>query len=132
MLLFEGHFHYAKYIDSLLQARIEALRENALALIPPTPTYPKRTGADDETHRTFALASDKTCQRYLRLAINHYAISLQLQVKHVYQSLPRLLSLWFDFTAIRHCSKSSVSNGTMSGKGDFTFPLAEKMCSTSA
>jgi len=46
------------------------------------------------------MSRDKACQRYLQLAIHHYAVSLQLEVKHVYQALPRLLSLWFDFTAI--------------------------------
>lgn len=118
---FLGHFHYAKYVDSLLQARILALRGQALTQI---------SGADDEMHRNYSMASDETCQRYLRLAINHYAISLQLQVKHVYQSLPRLLSLWFDFTAIKHVSKTSGSNETQASINDFQFPIDEKMCCT--
>ena len=33
--------------------------------------------------------------------MKHYATSLSLDVKHVYQSLPRLLSLWFDFTSMK-------------------------------
>lgn len=67
-------------------------------------------GADDEMHRSYAISRDRTCQRYLILAINHYLRSLQLDVKHVYQSLPRLLSLWFEFTAIKYDFTASKTN----------------------
>jgi len=46
------------------------------------------------------IALDKTCQGYLLRSIKHYAEALSLDTKHVYQALPRLLSLWFDFTSI--------------------------------
>jgi hypothetical protein len=34
------------------------------------------------------------------MAIEHHTKALSLDSKHVYQALPRLLSLWFDFTSI--------------------------------
>lgn len=106
-----GHFQYAKYVDSLLQDRIIALRGHAASL---------SSGDDEELHRSFVISRDKSCQRYLSLAINHYAISLQLQVKHVYQSLPRLLSLWFDFTAINYDFLASKATGTRASEEDLS------------
>ena len=32
--------------------------------------------------------------------MKHYAETVCLDMKHVYQALPRLLSLWFEFNAI--------------------------------
>jgi hypothetical protein len=57
-------------------------------------------GADDDHLRNHIVSRDKACIRYVVLAIKHYAEALILDVKHVYQVLPRLLSLWFDFTGI--------------------------------
>ena len=75
------------------------------------------TGADDEMHRSYAISRDGTCQRYLTMAIEHYSESLQLDVKHVYQSLPRLLSLWFEFTAIKYDFAFSKSNERRTTRG---------------
>ena len=46
------------------------------------------------------MAHDKACQRYILLAIKHYVEALVIDIRHVYQALPRLLSLWFEFTSI--------------------------------
>jgi hypothetical protein len=89
--LLVGHFQFAKYVDSLLQARIIALHGR----IPD-----KVTGTTDESLRNWIVSKDKACIRYVVLAVKHYAEALVLDVKHVYQALPRLLSLWFDFTCI--------------------------------
>jgi hypothetical protein len=58
------------------------------------------TGITDEKLKSLIVSKDKACIRYVVLAVKHYAEALVLDVKHVYQALPRLLSLWFDFTSI--------------------------------
>lgn len=58
------------------------------------------SGIDEDSRRADAVFRDTTCQEYTLLAMRHYNESLKLSLKHVYQALPRLLSLWFEFTAI--------------------------------
>jgi hypothetical protein len=57
-------------------------------------------GTDEDLVRSRTIAQDRTCQKHVLLAIKHYAEAMSLDTKHVYQALPRLLSLWFDFTSI--------------------------------
>jgi hypothetical protein len=98
-----GHFHFARYIDSLLQSRILALqrRESAQFL-----------GTDDELQRSHTIARDKTSMMFIGLSVKHYAESVILDVKRVYQALPRLLSLWFEFTAVQCDAPSSKSENS--------------------
>ena len=58
-------------------------------------------GMEDDVVPFNALYRDKACQHYILLAIEHYALTLKLDMKHVYQTLPRLLSLWFDFVSVQ-------------------------------
>lgn len=67
-------------------------------------------GVDEDLVRTSVIYLDAVCQGYILSSMRHYAISLRLDSKHVYQALPRLLSLWFDFTSIDP-SKQIVSDG---------------------
>ncbi|GKY98658.1 hypothetical protein MPSEU_000822200 [Mayamaea pseudoterrestris] len=87
----EGQFHYAKYVDSMLETRLEAIRLR----------FPhKFFGLDEETARRLCLGDDKASHRHILVAIHFYVEALKLDTQHVYQALPRLLSLWFDFTAL--------------------------------
>lgn len=90
---YKGHFQLAKYIDSLLQSRILALQGRSSDHLART---------DDDWQRNHTITHDKNCMRYVVLAVKHYAEAVVLDIKHVYQALPRLLSLWFDFTAIKN------------------------------
>jgi len=56
--------------------------------------------ADDDSARAKIVKEDKSCQRYTLDAIREYGEALRLSQKHIFQALPRLLTLWFDFTAI--------------------------------
>jgi serine/threonine-protein kinase ATR len=47
-----------------------------------------------------SLKVDDGSQRLLLEAVKEYAESLRLNQKHVFLCLPRLLTLWFDFTAL--------------------------------
>ena len=92
--VFSGHFHFGKYVDSIMQSRVTALatRSSEQQLL---------YGVDEDLVRTNIIFRDKTCQKYILTAMEHYAKALKLDSKHVYQALPRLLSLWFDFTSIQ-------------------------------
>jgi hypothetical protein len=68
------------------------------------------SASDDEQLRSHTISSDRACIRYVVLAIKHYAEALILDVKHVYQVLPRLLSLWFDFTSINRNNRNEPLN----------------------
>jgi hypothetical protein len=56
---------------------------------------------EEDMVRASVIFRDTTSQKYILLAMSHYATALKLDAKHVYQALPRLLSLWFDFASIR-------------------------------
>ena len=86
----KGHFQFAKYLDTILEARITALTERDVDHI-----Y-----SDDITLRSFAVFQDQKCQIYIKLVVEQYIEALKLGEKHVYLALPRLLSLWFEFTSI--------------------------------
>lgn len=57
-------------------------------------------GLSDLDKRTHVLKSDESCQKYLNFAIREYFMALEKGAKHMYQAMPRLLTLWFEFTAI--------------------------------
>lgn len=79
---------YAKYLDSVLESRINILASS------------RGENADDEISRGSIMKSDKVCRKYLISTIQQYIESLKLGQDHVFQALPRMLTLWFDFTAI--------------------------------
>ncbi len=87
----KAHVAFARYLDSLFEARQTAaagkVSYQALRL-------------DDETLRAKILRSDIGCQKYLLEAMSEYGKALCLSDKHLYQALPRLLQLWFEFTSI--------------------------------
>ena len=58
-------------------------------------------GLEEDTVRFNALYRDSMCHQYILHAIEHYGITLKIDMKHVYQALPRLLSLWFDFVSVQ-------------------------------
>lgn len=85
---FKANFMYAKYLDSVLESRINILAST------------RGENADDEISRGSIMKSDKVCRKYLLSTIQQYIESLKLGQDHVFQALPRMLTLWFDFTAI--------------------------------
>ena len=96
-----GYFHFAKYVDSILETRIAALAD--------------RTGesghlsSDEDMMRASIILQDDSCQKYLLLAMEQYINALKFNTKHVYQALPRLLSLWFDFTSFQEGEVDTTS-----------------------
>jgi hypothetical protein len=89
----EGHFQFAKYVDSIIQSRIAALISH--------PQSQKLARLDDDGNRSDAIYRDAISQAYMLQALEHYGASLRQSLKHVYHALPRLLSLWFELTAIQ-------------------------------
>lgn len=79
-----GYFCYAKHLGVLVGHSFEkeSMKE------------PR-----EDIARFNAFYKDRTCQKYVLEAIKNYTKCLTLDSKHVYQALPRLLSLWFDFVS---------------------------------
>jgi serine/threonine-protein kinase ATR len=92
-----GHFYFAKYVDAILRSRI-------IAILRKSPEG--RSRESDDILDGFVVAHDRACQRYILLAIKHYVEALIIDIRHVYQALPRLLSLWFEFTSIGSTEQS--------------------------
>ena len=87
-----GHFCYAKYLDALLESRVKALSGQI--------GKGNSNSQDDDAIWAKMMRCDEGCQRYLLLAMKEYGEALKLGQKHIFQALPRLLSLWFDFTSL--------------------------------
>ena len=69
---------------------------------------------DEDRLRENIIARDQQCQRHILLSMQNYRIALSLQSKHVYQALPRLLSLWCELTAIRGDTASATNDAAIS------------------
>lgn len=115
-----GYFQFAKYVDSILETRIAALAD--------------RTGesghlsSDEDMIRASIILRDDSCQRYLLLAMEQYINALKFNSKHVYQALPRLLSLWFDFTSFQagELDTTPARNGRNGHVHSGKFPLGAR------
>lgn len=56
---------------------------------------------DEDGVRSYVVTLDGLSQQYILESMLHYVAALKISNKHVYQALPRLLSLWFEFTSIQ-------------------------------
>jgi hypothetical protein len=79
-----GRFSFAKYLSKLVGHSVEkeSIKE------------PR-----EDVARFNVFYKDRQCQQYVLLAIENYAECLNLDLKHIYEALPKLLSLWFDFVS---------------------------------
>eukprot|EP00934_Nitzschia_sp_Nitz4_P002344 Nitzschia sp. Nitz4//scaffold9_size221794//64787//75082//NITZ4_001337-RA/size221794-augustus-gene-0.161-mRNA-1//-1//CDS//3329560974//2344//frame0 len=103
----KGHFQFGKYVDTLLQSRMTGLGNKLVA------SKELQLGIDEDEMRSEVLWRDKVCQKYAILAMQQYAASLKIDVKHVYQALPRVLSLWFDLVSVNTSKYSDGAEGQL-------------------
>lgn len=118
-----GHLEFAKYVDSIIQSRTSALTASL-----PQPHSPTRI--DGAPNLSESIARDSRCQMYIALAMEHYDKALRLSSKHVYQTLPRLLSLYFEFMAIPTPPENSVDVSS-SEKSQVTYSSRRRSSSSS-
>ena len=85
-----GYFTLGKYYDKVLQAQLVSLNKDsaANAAIPAARSAARRR--PNEPQQTPLVPS------YITRVIDNYSFSLQFGPKHIYHSMPRLLTLWFD------------------------------------
>jgi len=83
----KSHFSFAKYLDNQLESRCSALMNSGGG----------GDGNADVKRRTF-LSRDEACQNYMKEAVMEYCQALKCGDKHLYMALPRLLTLFFEFT----------------------------------
>ena len=84
-----AHHKFAKYLDSVATSRVNVL------------TLQNGANPDDDESRGHIIRKDRICQKYILEAINQYGEALSKSQKHVFQGLPRLLTLWFDLNALQ-------------------------------
>ena len=75
-------------MNSVLDSRVNALASQTSG------------NTDDDSVRANIILKDSICQKYILYSMKQYAQALTLSQKHVFQALPRFLTLWFDFTSI--------------------------------
>lgn len=86
--LLPAHFSFAKYLDSVFIHRAKAQSKADDLKV------------DNDLLRMEALKVDEGCQKLLLDTVQEYTMALQFNQKHVFLCLPRLLTLWFEFTSI--------------------------------
>eukprot|EP00854_Cymbomonas_tetramitiformis_P001078 gene1078-1627_t len=95
----KGYFYFASYLDALLQDAMGRTHQPK-----PAPAPPVR-GKEQASQ-----GSGDGVQEYLLQTVRHYGMSLKYGHKHIYQSLPRMLTLWLDFG-----ERSAGSTGSAAG-----------------
>ncbi len=68
-----------------------------------------------DNNRPKIIATDPMSQKYLMEVIKEYGEALKFSQKHVFQALPRLLTLWTDFTGI---DSSELNEATLKNQDD--------------
>ena len=99
----KANFHVAKYMDDLLKdaARREQQRAASGA------EDRGASGGGGRRGRHFDV--DERSIDYVLEVILHYATSLRYGHRHVYESLPRMLTLWFDVGAAAAAHEAALS-----------------------
>jgi len=105
-----AHFHFGKYIESLLETRFSALSE-----------------LGNNASRLMVLQNDKSCQEYSLESVSHFGRSLQLGQKHLFQALPRLLAMWLEFTSIESADKNASLEENQAQMNSLIKSFAEKI-----
>lgn len=88
-----GHFYFGRFVDNVLQARMTAMVNGVSG-------RESLNGVDENEIRGEVILRDAICQTHTLLAMRMYAAALKIDTKHVFQALPRLLSLWFDLVSV--------------------------------
>lgn len=115
----KAHLTFARYLDSLFEARQTVLTGKVSH---------QPSKFDDDTIRAKILRNDPACHKYLQEAISEYGKALRLCDKHLYQALPRLLQLWFEFTSIDPAAlDSTVSASSFQEKQQIVNDLMLKL-----
>jgi serine/threonine-protein kinase ATR len=87
----KSHFYYARYLDGLFEARVAAVAA----------TDTEGGAADEDEKRRRAIKKDRNSHVYLKDAVEYYIKATEFGDKHIYRGFPRLLSLWFEFNALK-------------------------------
>lgn len=113
----KGHFYYGKFVDSILQARMAAMMSGIVG----------KDGAnaiDEDDVRNDIILRDRISQSHAILSMRMYAAALRMDSKHVYQALPRLLSLWFDLVSVSRESSTAVQSSKQDPISTYTSAIS--------
>ncbi|KAK4772042.1 hypothetical protein SAY86_013817 [Trapa natans] len=96
----KGYFYVAKYFEELLADARKRQEENSEC-------NPREFTSSSAMAVSTGLGSDKSWWYYLPDVLLFYAKGLRRGHKNLFQALPRLLTLWFDFGSFYHKNGSS-------------------------
>jgi serine/threonine-protein kinase ATR len=116
----KANFHVAKYMDDLLKDAQKRERAKAAATDRDGSSRgdgdgreaygASRGAAASRAARSRAFDVDERSLDYVVEVIQHYATSLRHGHRHAYESLPRMLTLWFDVGAAAAAAANSSSS----------------------
>lgn len=97
----KGYFYVAKYFEELLADARKRQEENSECI-------PRALASSSVMAASTSLGNDKSWWYYLPDVLLFYAKGLHRGHKNLFQALPRLLTLWFDFGSF--CQKNGSSS----------------------
>jgi len=111
----KGYFYVAKYCDEVL---VDA-RKRQLEILDCSPKIPPAAAAAAAFCNS--LNTEKSWWFYLPEVLLFYAKGLHRGHKNLFQALPRLLTLWFDFGSVYQQSGSSLNKDLKTVHGKVAF-----------
>jgi len=108
----EGHFALGKYFDFLAEARKKELVGGGS-----TGSSGASSSAGSRDEGAYKkLLEDDLLHSHIANTVEQYAMSLQYGAKHIFQSMPRLLTLWFEVGTMVD-SAANLQKASGSGRG---------------
>ena len=112
----KANFHVAKYMDDLLKDA--KVREDRKRGDPMNKDDAKSNGGGAQRPRgSKTWDVDERSLDYVVEVIQHYATSLRHGHRHAYESLPRMLTLWFDVGAAAAMHAETPTSTAQNGNG---------------
>jgi serine/threonine-protein kinase ATR len=114
----KANFHVAKYMDDLLKDALRREQQRAAAAAAGAGDGASGGGGGGSRgQRGRHFDVDERSIDYVIEIITHYATSLRYGHRHVYESLPRMLTLWFDVGAAAAAHEVPAGGTSRSGGG---------------
>ena len=99
----KSNFYYARYLDGLVEARVASMLAGDFDARSSKGQALKEEldeCSNEEDKRVAVIKHEQDIHRYIFSAVKYYGKALTYGDKHFYQALPRMLTMWFEFTAI--------------------------------
>ena len=101
----KSHFHVARYMDEWMKdaTKREMARDSGMNVLP-------------AVRRKGICVDDEEALDYLTETVKEYGLSIKFGHRHIYESLPRMLTLWFDIGDRVHEADTDGSDARSTAK----------------